>query len=77
MRKAWMLVRLLTHLLYGFVVSLVFWPLFSKAMKEAIEKRWARQLLGILNVKVKVAELVEPPRHSKRSALAAADATPL
>ena len=30
-----------------------------------------------VNVKVKVAELVEPPRHSKRSALAAADATPL
>jgi hypothetical protein len=31
----------------------------------------------IVNGKEKVAELVEPPRHSKRSALAAADATPL
>jgi 1-acyl-sn-glycerol-3-phosphate acyltransferase len=54
MRKAWMLVRLIAHLLYGFVVALVFWPLLSKALKEGIEKRWARQLLGILNVQVKV-----------------------
>lgn len=54
MRKAWMLVRLIAHLLYGFVVALVFWPLFSKAFKERIEQRWARQLLGILNVQVKV-----------------------
>lgn len=54
MRKAWMLLRLIAHLLYGFVVALVFWPLLSQSLKEKIEKRWARQLVGILNVQVKV-----------------------
>jgi 1-acyl-sn-glycerol-3-phosphate acyltransferase len=54
MRKVFMLLRLVTHLLYGFVVALVFWPLLGKALRQGVEKRWARQLLGILNVQVKV-----------------------
>lgn len=54
MRKAWMVFRLVVHLLYGFVVALVLWPLFGRAQKEAIERRFARQLLAILNVRVRV-----------------------
>lgn len=54
MRKAWMLVRLIAHLLYGFVVALVFWPLLRPKQKEEIEQSWAHRLMRILNVQVKV-----------------------
>ena len=54
MRKAWVLGRVIAHLLYGFIVALLLWPLLGKALKQRIEKRWARQLLGILNVQVQV-----------------------
>ena len=50
MRKTWMIFRLLCHLLGGFVLALVFWPLFSPALKECIERRFAKRLLSILNV---------------------------
>jgi len=36
MRKAFVLLRLVIHLLYGFVVALVFWPVLSKGLKEAM-----------------------------------------
>jgi 1-acyl-sn-glycerol-3-phosphate acyltransferase len=54
MREVFVSLRLLVHLLYGFVVTLLFWPVLSKTFKQRIEKRWARQLLRILNVQVKV-----------------------
>jgi 1-acyl-sn-glycerol-3-phosphate acyltransferase len=54
MRKAWVYSRLVAHLLYGFVLTLLFWPLLGRCIKQRIEQRWARQLMGILNVRVKV-----------------------
>lgn len=54
MRKAIMLARLIGHLLYGFVVALLFWPLLSVPRRESIEKSWAAKLLSILNVQVRV-----------------------
>ncbi|MCR2745741.1 lysophospholipid acyltransferase family protein [Limnobacter parvus] len=54
MRKAWMVFRLVVHLLYGFVVALTLWPLLGKKQKEMIEQCWAGQLLLILNVQVRV-----------------------
>ena len=52
MRKAFRLIRLMIHLLYGFLVAAVFWPLLGPNWREAIEKRWARQLLGALQIRV-------------------------
>jgi len=54
MRKAWMIFCLVCHLLGGFVLALVFWPLFSRTVKERIERRFAKRLLSILNVQVRV-----------------------
>lgn len=54
MRKAWVIFRMVCHLLYGFVVALLLWPFIGQTVREKIEKRWARQLLGILNVRVRV-----------------------
>ena len=62
MRKAWMIFRLVAHLLCGFVIALVFWPLLGRVQKEAIEKRFAGQLLAILNVQVRV--LYESPESN-------------
>lgn len=62
MRKAWMVFRLVVHLLYGFVVALAFWPLLNKKQKEQIEQCWAGQLLHILNVRVNV--LYETPESN-------------
>lgn len=54
MHKALMAIRLLVHLLVGLVVAGALWPLLNRVQREGIEKRWARQLLSILNVQVRV-----------------------
>ncbi|HEX5487426.1 MAG TPA: lysophospholipid acyltransferase family protein [Limnobacter sp.] len=54
MRVLLMKLRLLAHLLYGLWIAAVLWPLLADARREAIEKKWARKLLHILNVEVDV-----------------------
>lgn len=60
-----MLARLIAHLLYGFVVALVFWPLLSTRQRESIEKSWAGKLLSILNVRVQVVHETPGADYSK------------
>ena len=64
MRKAWVLGRVIAHLLYGFIVALLLWPLLGKALKQRIEKRWARQLLGFAGE----IEVLAPPALRERMA---------
>lgn len=54
MRKSWAMGRLLVHLLYGFVIVVAVWPLLGNSMRLRIEKRWARTLLNILRVRLRI-----------------------
>lgn len=48
------LVFLVAHVLSGFFIVLLLWPLLGCLQKEGIERWWAKKLLRILNVQVRV-----------------------
>ncbi|HEX4918883.1 MAG TPA: lysophospholipid acyltransferase family protein [Limnobacter sp.] len=52
MRKVWMVLRLVLHLLYGLLVALLLWPLVSVGTRTRIEQRFASTLMHMLNVRV-------------------------
>jgi 1-acyl-sn-glycerol-3-phosphate acyltransferase len=54
LRKVWVLSRLIVHVFYGFLVVWIFWPFLNCVRKESVERRWAQQLLSILNVQIRV-----------------------
>ena len=54
MKKVWILVRLMLHIVYGLVLTAILWPLFSKPMRTRIEQRYALRLLAILRVRLEI-----------------------
>lgn len=52
-RRCWKLLRLVLHLLSGLYVALVRYPVYSNARQRSAMRIWSRQLLGILQVRVR------------------------
>lgn len=52
MFRFWRLLSLIIHLLYGFVVAAVFWPLLGPRLRVWMERHFARRLMAVLHVQV-------------------------
>ncbi|WP_370261352.1 lysophospholipid acyltransferase family protein [Limnobacter sp.] len=52
LRKAWVLARLVAHLLGGLLLALLAWPLIGTPQRKRTEQWFAKKLLSILKVQV-------------------------
>ena len=61
--RAYRFARLVAHLLYGCAIEALVFPFVNRARQLRIIKRWSRQLLDILHVRVHVAGAL-PAAHT-------------